>query len=40
MNGRVSEKELEECIINAENNIEKLLVAIDLAKNTNLKMED
>ena len=40
MNGRVSEKELEECIINAETNIEKLLVAIDLAKNTNLKMED
>lgn len=40
MENRVTKKELDECIINAENNIEKLLTAIELAKNTTLKMED
>ena len=40
MENRVTQKELDECITNAENNIEKLLTAIELAKNTTLKMED
>ena len=40
MENRVTKKELDECIANAESNIEKLLTAIELAKNTTLKMED
>lgn len=40
MENRVTQKELDECITNAENNIEKLLTAIELAKNTTLKTED
>ncbi len=40
MENRVTKRELDECIANAESNIEKLLIAIELAKNTNLKMED
>lgn len=40
MENRVTQKELDECIKNAENNIEKLLIAIELAKNTTLKTED
>lgn len=40
MENRVTQNELDECIKNAEQNIEKLLDAIDTAKNTTLKMED
>lgn len=40
MENRVSKSELDECINNAENNITKLLTAIELAKNTKLKTED
>lgn len=40
MENRVTKSELDECIVNAENNITKLLTAIELAKNTKLKMED
>lgn len=40
MENRVTQKELDECIANAESNIEKLLIAIELAKNTTLKTED
>lgn len=40
MENRVTKSELDECITNAENNITKLLTAIELAKNTKLKMED
>nr|DAR13967.1 MAG TPA: putative chromosome-partitioning protein [Caudoviricetes sp.] len=40
MENRVTKPELDECIANAENNITKLLTAIELAKNTKLKMED
>ncbi len=40
METRVTQSELEECITNAENNIEKLLAAIELAKKIKLKMED
>lgn len=40
MDGRVTKSELEECIKNAETKAEKLLTAIELAKNTKLKMED
>lgn len=40
MKNRVTQKQLDECIANAENNITKLLAAIELAKNTTLKMED
>lgn len=40
MENRVTKRELDECIANAESNIEKLLTAIELAKNTTLKMED
>lgn len=40
MENRVTQKELNECIANAENNIEKLLTAIESAKNITLKMED
>lgn len=39
MENRVTKSELDECITNAENNITKLLTAIELAKNTKLKME-
>lgn len=40
MENRVTKRELDECIANAESNIEKLLTAIELAKKTNLKTED
>ena len=40
METRVTQSELDECIANAESNIEKLLTAIELAKNIKLKMED
>lgn len=40
MDKRVTQKELDECITNAENNIEKLLTAIEFAKKTTLKTED
>ena len=40
METRVTQLELDECITNAESNIEKLLTAIELAKKTKLKMED
>lgn len=40
MENRVTQNELDECIANAECNIEKLLTAIELAKNTTLKTED
>lgn len=40
MENRVTKSELDECIKNAEKNVEKLLAAIELAKNTTLKMEE
>lgn len=40
MENRVTKPELDECITNAENNITKLLTAIELAKKTTLKTED
>ena len=40
MENRVTKSELDECILNAENNIKKLLCAIELAKKTTLKTED
>ena len=40
MENRVTKSELDECITNAENNIKKLLTAIELAKNITLKTED
>ena len=40
MENRVTKSELDECIKNAEKNVEKLLVAIELAKNTTLKTEE
>ena len=40
MENRVTQKELDECIANAECNIEKLLTAIELAKKTTLKTEE
>lgn len=40
MNGRVTETELRECITNAENIVEKMLSAIEEAKNIDLKTED
>lgn len=40
MENRVSKSELDECIVNAENNVMKLLTAIELAKKTTLKTED
>lgn len=40
MENRVTQKELDECIANAECNIEKLLTVIELAKKTKLKTED
>ena len=40
MDNRVTKSELDKCIANAENNVEKLLNAIELAKNTTVKMED
>jgi len=40
MDGRVTQAELEECIKNAESNIKKLTVAVQAAKNVNIKMED
>lgn len=40
MENRVTKSELDECIAYAENNITKLLTAIELAKKTTLKTED
>ena len=40
MENRVTKSELDECIKNAKKNAEKLLAAIELAKNTTLKTED
>lgn len=40
MENRVTKSELDECIKNAGKNVEKLLAAIELAKNTTLKMEE
>lgn len=40
MENRVTKSELDECIANAENNITKLLTAIELAKKITLKTED
>ncbi len=40
MEGRVTKSELDKCIANAEIIVEKMLSAIDEAKNINLKMED
>lgn len=40
MESRVTQAELNECIENAKKNVEKLLTAIELAKNTVLKTED
>lgn len=40
MENRVTKSELDECITNAENNIAKLLTAIELAKKITLKTED
>jgi hypothetical protein len=40
MDGRVTQKELDECIKNAEDKIEQLLSALEEAKNIKLKVED
>ena len=40
MENRVTKTELDECIKNAKKNVEKLLTAIELAKNTTLKTEE
>lgn len=40
MENRVTKSELDECIANAENNIKKLLTAIELAKKITLTTED
>lgn len=40
MENRVTKRELNECIANAENMVEKMLYAIELAKKTILKTED
>lgn len=40
MENKVTKSELDECISNAENNVMKLLKAIELAKKTTLKTED
>lgn len=40
MENRVTKRELNECIANAENMVEKMLSAIEIAKNTILKTED
>jgi hypothetical protein len=40
MDGRVTQKELDECIENAEDKIEQLLAALEDAKNIKLKTED
>lgn len=40
MENRVTKRELDECITNAENMVEKMLYAIELAKKTILKTED
>lgn len=40
MENRVTKSELDECIKNAKKNVEKLLAAIELAKNTTLKTEE
>ena len=40
MENKVTKFELDECIVNAENNVMKLLKAIELAKKTTLKTEN
>lgn len=40
MEYHVTKRELDECIANAENMVEKMLSAIEIAKEINLKMED
>ena len=40
MENRVTKRELDECITNAENMVEKMLSAIEIAKKTILKTED
>ncbi len=40
MEARVTKSELDECIVNAENNVMKLLTAIESAKKTTLKKEN
>ena len=40
MENRVTKRELDECITNAENMVEKMLSAIEIAKNTILKTEE
>ena len=40
MENRVTKKELNECIENAENIVEKMLSAIEDAKNIKTKMEE
>lgn len=40
MENHVTKSELDECILNAENNVQKMLNAIEKAKNIKLKMED
>lgn len=40
MEARVTKAELDECIVNAENNVMKLLTAIESAKKTTLKKEN
>ena len=40
MENRVTKRELDECITNAKNMVEKMLSAIEIAKNTILKTED
>ena len=40
MENRVTKRELDECITNAENMVEKMLSAIEVAKKINLKTED
>ena len=40
MENRVTKRELDECITNAEDMVEKMLSAIEVAKKINLKTED
>jgi hypothetical protein len=40
MNGKVDQEELDECIENAERNVEEMLIAIEEAKKIKLKTED
>ena len=40
MENRVTKEELKECINNAENLVEQMLIAIEAAKNTTIKKEN